>query len=128
MTGMGYVRVNEGVGLCPKRHDMRQVGVFNSQGNGSDRGYQFAKVRNITHKNGVRNFWIDVGKTDTGGRSDERCDFNVFIVVFKAMHDGVIQVITSIEVYSNAAVRDAGGQDNVRIGQAFGERFQVLIV
>ena len=63
VIGKGYVRVNEGVGLSPERHDMRQVGVFNSQGNGSDRGYQFAKVRNITRKNGVRNFWIDVGKT-----------------------------------------------------------------
>ena len=77
VTGKGYVRVNEGVGLSPERHDMSQVGVFNSQGDGSDWGYQFAKVRNITRKNGVRNFWIDVGKNDTGGRSDKRCDFNV---------------------------------------------------
>ena len=93
----GYVRVNDGVGLSPERHDMGQVGVFNSQCNGSDRGYQFAKVRNITRKNGVRNFWIDVGKNDTGGRSDKRRDFIVFIVVFKAMQDGVIHVITSIQ-------------------------------
>ncbi len=127
MTGKGYVWVNEDVSLSPERHNMRQVGLFYSQGDGSNRGYQFTKIGNITRKNGVWNFWVDIRENNAGGRSDKRRDFNVLIVVFKSMQDGMLHLITRIHVHGYTAVRNAGGRDNAQFWHAFGESPQVIV-